>query len=213
MKKERLLDICNKLKPSSNQSSLHDDQKHKVPVKSNMSWSDETTDIAQQPIQAYGEGNLSSDLLREFDMLSPLRKEVKIKGQIDEPGQKEKLAYVILMHQPKQTRLTGYTDQEVINAVISSMVPGLTLVQCWRLRPNITLDRLTQFIEAHYEQKYVHDLCNTMTKMLQFPKKSVYTFVMQCLEVREKILPVSEKSCDLSYFPGFINKLLLRTIE
>ena len=127
MKKERLLDICNKLKPSSNQASLHDDQKHKVPVKSNMSSSDETTDIAQQPIQAYGEGNLSSDLLREFDMLSPLRKEVKIKGQIDEPGQKKKLAYVILMHQLKQARLTGYTDQEVINAVISSMVPGLTL--------------------------------------------------------------------------------------
>ena len=86
-------------------------------------------------------------------------------------------------------------------------------VQCWRPPPNITLDRLTQFIEVHYEQKYAHDLCNTMTKMLQFPKKSVYTFVMQCLEVREKILPVSEKSCDLSYFPGFINKLLLRTIE
>ena len=52
-----------------------------------------------------------------------------------------------------------------------------------------------------------------MTNMLQFPKESVYTFVMLCLEVRQKILLVSEKSCDLSYSPGFINKLILRAIK
>ena len=45
MKKERLLDICNKLKPPSNdQASPHDDQKHKVPVKSTMSSSNGNVD-------------------------------------------------------------------------------------------------------------------------------------------------------------------------
>ena len=52
-----------------------------------------------------------------------------------------------------------------------------------------------------------------MANMLQFPKESVYAFVMRCLEVCQKILLVSEKSCDLSYSPGFINKMFLRTIE
>ena len=76
--KERLLDICNKLKPSSNQAFRHDDQKHKVPTMSYTNGNaDETTDVTQQPIQAYGEGNLRSELLREFGMLSPLRKELK----------------------------------------------------------------------------------------------------------------------------------------
>ena len=70
-----------------------------------------------------------------------------------------------------------------------------------------------QFFEAHYKQKNAHDLCNTMTNMLQFPEESVYAFVMFCLEVRQNILLVSEKSCDLSYSPGFINKLFLRTIK
>ena len=55
-------------------------------------------------------------------MLSPLRKELKNRGQIGETGQKDKLTYVSLMHQIKQASLTGYTDQEVINAVISSIV-------------------------------------------------------------------------------------------
>ena len=48
-------------------------------------------------------------------MLSVLTKELKIRGQIGEAGQKDKLTYVSLMHQIKQARLTGYTDQEVIN--------------------------------------------------------------------------------------------------
>ena len=52
-----------------------------------------------------------------------------------------------------------------------------------------------------------------MTHMLQFPEENVYTFVMRCLEVRQKIFLVSEKSCDLSYSRGFINKLFLRTVE
>ena len=38
MTKERLLDMCNKLEPPSNdQASSPDDQKHNVPVKSTMS--------------------------------------------------------------------------------------------------------------------------------------------------------------------------------
>ena len=100
MKKERLLDIRrNQIyvgymvsKPSSHQVSPHDDQKHKVPVKSTMSSSNcnpnGTTGVTQQPVQANGEGNLRSDLLREFGMLSLLTKELKIRGQIGEAGQK-----------------------------------------------------------------------------------------------------------------------------
>ena len=102
MKKERLLDICNKLKPSINQASPQDDQKYKVPVHSTMSPSsgntDATTDVTQQLIQANDEGSLRSDLRRGFGMLLPLRKELKNRGQIGEAGQKEELSYISLMH-------------------------------------------------------------------------------------------------------------------
>ena len=104
MKKERLLDICNKLKlPRNDQAFPHDDQKHKVPVKSTMSSSngnvDGNTEVTQQPVQANDEGSLRSHFLREFDMLSPLKKELKIRGQIIKAGQKGKLTYVSLMNQ------------------------------------------------------------------------------------------------------------------
>ena len=92
--KGRLLDICNKLKPHNNdQASLHDDQKHNVPVKPTMSSShaNGTTDVTQQPVQANGEGNLRSD--------------IKIREGIGEAGQKDKLTYVSLMYQIKQATI------------------------------------------------------------------------------------------------------------
>ena len=49
---------------------------------------DETTDVTQQQIQPNGEGNLRSALLMDFDKLSPLRKEPKIRSQIGEAGKK-----------------------------------------------------------------------------------------------------------------------------
>ena len=73
-------------------------------------------------------------------MLSPLRKELKIRGEIGEAGQKDKLTYFSLMHQIKQARLTGYTDQEVINVVISSMELDLALRTVLETTPNLTLD-------------------------------------------------------------------------
>ena len=83
MKKERLLDICSKLKPSTKQPSAQDDQKHKVQTQSTISSpddiADETNDVTQQQIQANGEGSLRSDLLRE--LLTPLRKELKIRAK------------------------------------------------------------------------------------------------------------------------------------
>ena len=44
-------------------------------------------------------------------------------------------------------------------------------------------------------------------------KLTVYSFVMKCLEIRQKILLFSGKPDDLSYTPQFINKFFLRTLE
>lgn len=191
-------------------SAENDDvnSKHQSKQTPNGKKTDDTDD------QNTGEGNkFSSAILRELGMLSPLRKELKIRGQIGEAGQKDKLNYVSLMHQVKQAKLTGYTDQEVINAVISAMIPGLKLRTVLETTSNLSLERLKRFLESHYQQKNAHDLCNTLTNMLQFPEESAYDFVMRCLELRQKILLVSDKSGDLSYSPVFVNKLFLRTLE
>ena len=48
----------------------------------------------------------------------------------------------------KQAKLTGYKDQEVINVVIISMLPGLKLHTVLETTPNLKLNRLTQYLEV-----------------------------------------------------------------
>ena len=47
------------------------------------------------------------------------------------------------------------------------MVPGLTLRTVLETTPNLTIDRLTKFLEAHYEEKNAHDLFNAMKNMIR----------------------------------------------
>ena len=89
----------------------------------------------------------------------------------------------------------------------------MTLRTVLETTPDITLDRLTQFFEGHYGQKNAHDLRNAIKNLFQFLVENAYTFVMRCLEARQKILLVSQKSYDISYVPGFIDKLFLRKNE
>ena len=46
-------------------------------------------------------------------------------GQIGEVGQREKLSYVSLIRQIEVGLDRGYSEGEVVNAVISSISPGL----------------------------------------------------------------------------------------
>ena len=83
----------------------------------------------------------------------PLRMNLKIRGTIREVGQKGKLIYVRWSHQVKQTKLIGYAGQEITNVVISSVSPSLTLRTAMETTSNLSLDRLQQFLEAHFQQK------------------------------------------------------------
>ena len=58
---------------------------------------------------------------------SILRKEFRIRGQIGEPNQRDKLAWVSLQHQILEGKEAGYSYNELINGVINAMVPNLTL--------------------------------------------------------------------------------------
>ena len=116
-------------------------------------------------IQQDGDGSSQSKsddlspLLRELNLkASLLRKELKIKGQIREAHQRNKLSYVSLMHQISEAESQGYDEQEIVNSVIRSMVLSLTLRNVLETTPNLTLQRLLQFLEAHFDEKNATDL-------------------------------------------------------
>ena len=74
-----------------------------------------------------GNGNLSPLLVELNQRTRLLRKELKIKGQIAEAHQRDKLTYVSLIHQINEVQEACYDDSEIVNSVIKAMSLSLTL--------------------------------------------------------------------------------------
>ena len=125
---------------------------------------------------------------------SLLRKELRVKGSIAEAGQKQKLTYVSLMHQINEAKAAGYDQDEIVNGVMRAMVPSLTLRNVLETTTNLNLDRLLSLLEDHFEEKSTTDLWNKLTSMAQSPEESSYSFLLRCIELRQKILIASTKS-------------------
>ena len=175
---------------------------------------DKDKDTKKKLLKDHDEGKRDF-FLREFDVLkktSLLRKELKIKGQIGEASQKDKLSYISLMHQINEAKASGYDDDEIVSSVIKAMVPSLTLRNVLETTKDLTLKRLHQFLEAHYEEKNATELCSKLTSSIQLPEETPYSFVMRCIELRQKLLITAAKS-DIPYDATLVSKLFRRTLE
>ena len=155
------------------------------------------------------------NILRELGVLkktSLLRKEFRVKGSIGEAGQKEKLTYVSLMHQINEAKAAGYDQDEILNGVIRAMVPSLTLRNVLEAATDLNLDRLRSFLEIHFEEKTTTDLWSKLTSVAQSPEESSYSYVLRCIELRQKILIASTTS-DIKFDKPLFDKVLCRTLE
>ena len=79
------------------------------------------------------------------------------------------------------------------------MSPSLTLRNVLETTSNLSLQRLLQFLESHLEEKSATDLSGKLTSMIQVPEEPEYSYVMKCIEVRQKLQLASSKSvikCD-----------------
>ena len=58
---------------------------------------------------------------------TPFRKDLRISGQIGDVTQKDRLRYSSQAHQMALAAQKGYTDSEIIEAVVKAVNPGLSL--------------------------------------------------------------------------------------
>ena len=133
-------------------------------------------------------------------------------GSFGEAGQKEKLTYVSLMHQINEAKAAGYDQNEIVNGVIRAMVPSVTLRNVLETTTDLNLDRLLSFLEAHFEEKSTTELWSKLTFIAQSPEESSYSFVLRCIELRQKILIASTKS-DIKFDKPLLDKVFCRTPE
>ena len=149
-------------------------------------------------------------------VVSIIRKDLNICGQIGESDQKDKLTFVGLSMQIREAYRRGHSDMEIVNAVIKAMSPSLPLRKY--LEPSIcdiTLPILKKFLRSHYHEKSATELYQELTNLTQNQEEDALSFVWRALALRSKVNAASEEEEDkfLKYSPGLVQGITMNAIE
>lgn len=144
-----------------------------------------------------------------------LRREFKIQGIVGEPNQKDKLGYRALLTQIESGQNKGYTEHEIISAVIRAVQAGLQLRSYLESLNNLTLEKLRKILRSHFHEKNATELYQVLANMSQGPTEDPQSFVIRALTVRQQILLASEEESEagITYDKKSVQKLFLHTLE
>lgn len=80
-------------------------------------------------------------------------KELKISGRIGDLANKDCISYTSLCYQIRSAKGQGYSDKEIIGAVIKAINPSLELRTYLEGRTNLTFESLMKTLRAHYKEQ------------------------------------------------------------
>lgn len=177
----------------------------------------------EEKIEVLGTQLSNTTALKEREAIQPapitapevtLRKDFRIWGQIGEAGQRDKLSFTSLTNQIESGRKKGYTETEIIEAVIKAVSPGLHLRDLLEVKRDLTLSILRTILRGHYKVDSSSDLLNRLMNISQDPKESAQAFLFRAIELREKLLWKSGDEEEGEQFsPDLIQRKFLRSLE
>ena len=133
---------------------------------------------------------------------------------VGDPGQKEKLGYQALLSQIEAGLTKGYSDKEVVSAVVRAVQPGLQLRSYLETMVDPTLPRLRKILRFHFQERNATELYQLLTNIAQQPNEDPQSFLMRALTVRQKIISASKESdSGIKYDASSVQSLFLHAVE
>ena len=141
------------------------------------------------------------------------RKEFKVQGQIGDPGQKDKLSFVSLARQINAGLKKGIPEEEIVEAVVRAVCPGLPLRSYLEGRSDLELATLRRVLRSHFREKDATALFHELTNAVQSGKEEAYDFVMRVLDLKQKVLFASQEAgATVTYGLLQVQQMMVRTI-
>eukprot|EP00112_Aurelia_sp_Birch-Aquarium-sp1_P008946 Seg200.4 transcript_id=Seg200.4/GoldUCD/mRNA.D3Y31 product="hypothetical protein" protein_id=Seg200.4/GoldUCD/D3Y31 len=84
---------------------------------------------------------------------SILKKDFRILGTIGSQGSRDQLSFISLSRQIESWKEKGYSDKEIIEAIIKCIAPGLPLKNYLEAMRETGLPTVIKIIRAHYQEK------------------------------------------------------------
>ena len=148
------------------------------------------------------------------DERSAFHKDFKIRDYIGEKGQKDKLSYISLLKPIEEGRDKGYSDKEIVNAVLRPITPGLYLRNVLETTENLTLSRLMKFLQSHFVERNTTDLCQHLSSITQGSQGTATRFVYRAMSLRQKLIVLSKSpAAEIKYDQDLVQKLFLKSLE
>ncbi|XP_039636880.1 uncharacterized protein LOC120546178 [Perca fluviatilis] len=174
----------------------------------------------EEKIQALGDQLSNATIAREQNvttttpLIAPevtIRREFRISGQIGEAGQRDKLSFTSLTNQIESGLKKGYSETDIIEAVVKAVSPGIHLRDLLEIKRDLTLSTLKTILRGHYKVDSSSDLLHRLINIFQEPKESAQNFLFRAIELREKLSGGENDGEQFS--PDLIQRKFLRSLE
>ena len=144
---------------------------------------------------------------------SMFAREFKVSGQIREPGQKNKLTYVSLIHQMDSGLERGYSDKDVCDAVIKAISPHSSLRNYILTLPQRVLKILRSILRVFFQEKTAANLFQSMVTAIQDQKETTQQFLLRLLDAQNRVSFASKEDVESEYSSQLVEKSFLKAFE
>uniref|UniRef100_A0A8C6Q036 Gypsy retrotransposon integrase-like protein 1 n=2 Tax=Nothobranchius furzeri TaxID=105023 RepID=A0A8C6Q036_NOTFU len=170
----------------------------------------------EKKVKIQGPYQLPAQFANPFAANTPevtIRREFKINGQIGERGQRDKLSYSNLMHQIDMGLKRNHSEEEIIEAVVRSISPGLPLRDMLEIKADLSIAHLRTILRGHYKEDSSTDLYHRLINITQDSSESPQNFLFRAIELKERLLAASrEPGSEEDYGPELIQRKFLRAV-
>ena len=136
----------------------------------------------------------SSSKAKDSTPTQLFRKECRISGQVGGQHQRDRLSYGSLILQIEVALRKGYTEVEVIEAIIKAVNPGTPLRSYLEGDGDLTLTRLKPILKSHYQEKGAMEWFQELSELNQTKGEMSQNFVMRAKDLKQKILKSSAEA-------------------
>ena len=97
-----------------------------------------------------------------------------------------------LLKQINEGRKKGYSNKDIVSAVLRAITPGRYLRNVLETTENLTLDRLIKFFAIPLRRKKYHRPLSSTTSLAKSPEESTIQFTYRAMNLRQKLVLASK---------------------
>ena len=123
------------------------------------------------------------------------------------------MSFTSLAHQIDAGLRRGHKEEEIVEAVIRAINPGLRLRSYLEGKLDLELARLSKILRSHYQERGATEVYQLLSSAVQEARETSQDFLVRLLDLKQKVLFASQEAgSDLKYDPKLVQCMFLHSL-